>query len=466
MLAQWIESNQWSLLWAELGFAGTGLLALMAGLFLDKKYQAKILSGALLAGGLLILLLFWSQAGPEGSFFSDTLLQDAWSRPMRLFLACCGVLTCFLWRGKARAMEYVYLTYVATAALMLLTQAQHFVLFFVALELASISFIVLIAFEKTSPSSLESGLKYLILAGLSTALMLFGIVLLYGYNTHGDPLSFEGLRMFLEKNADLPLVQAGVLLLLVGLFFKIGFFPFQSWIPDVYSGAPAPTAAFLAVASKAAGFFVLIRLFFAPGPLAPLAPLLLPIISILTILTLLFGSFSALTQKHPNKLMGLSGVVHAGYLMLGFLAAFYQTKALTLLIPYLYAYLLGSFCVFGALQNRKPEATQPLSPFMASVLTLGLASLCGIPPLVGFTTKTLIFIAALQARLYLLVAVAVLAVVFSVYYYLSWVRTQWFSGIAPAIAISDRPLKTLLFLMALASLLLGLVPWMLIEGRS
>ena len=223
---------------------------------------------------------------------------------------------------------------------------------------------------------------------------------------------------------------------MAGIAFKIGSVPFQIWIPDVYQGAPTPTTAALAVSSKAGGFAVLIAL--VSGPFEPMADLLVPVLSGIAILTILFGNIAALTQRNVKRLIGLSGISHAGYLLIGVVAMFTVPAAQNAIVFYLITYLLASFAVFGVmthLAGSGKDDAQDLgdyqdmlkeSPFLSGVLVLGLASLAGIPPLAGFIGKLLLFYAAFQAELYALLGVAIVGVVISIYYYFGWIKEATF----------------------------------------
>ena len=199
------------------------------------------------------------------------------------------------------------------------------------------------------------------------------------------------------------------MLVLAGVAFKIGAVPFQIWIPDVYQGAPTPVTAFLAVASKAAGFAVLLIL--TQRVFAPYQGLVIPVLSIMAAATIIFGNLAALTQHNVKRLIGLSGVSHAGYLMIGVIAAYREPHAIGAIWFYLFAYLLASFAVFGVMAHvaGPNDADQELDhyadlardqPFLAAILAIGLGSLAGIPPLAGFMGKLLIFVAAFKAGLY------------------------------------------------------------------
>ena len=263
------------------------------------------------------------------------------------------------------------------------------------------------------------------------------------------------------------------MLVLSGVAFKIAAFPFQIWVPDVYQGAPTPVTAFLAVASKGAGFLVLLVL---ARTFSPYAWLLAPVLTLMAGATLLFGSLGALTQHNVKRLMGLSGVSHAGFLLMGVVAAGTQSMAIGAIYFYLFAYLLASFAVFGvmALVAGPDDADQEIShyaglakdsPFLALVLAIGLGSLAGIPPLAGFMGKLFIFIAAFKAGLYGLLAVAIVGVVISIYYYFSWIRAAFFSNwTSPDGEVAARPVRTpvsfttglVLSLLAFGTVLLGL----------
>ncbi|MEW5837203.1 MAG: NADH-quinone oxidoreductase subunit N, partial [Pseudomonadota bacterium] len=318
------------------------------------------------------------------------------------------------------------------------------------------------------------------LGALSSAIMLFGIVLLYGAvgRVEVDGLvrtgfDFATVREFLASNPDSFLGTAGTLLVLAGVAFKIGAFPFQIWIPDVYQGAPTPVTAFLAVSSKAAGFAVLLLLVL--NVFAPLTHVLVPVLSVLAAATILFGNLSALSQRNAKRLMGLSGVSHAGYLLLGVVAALTVPWAASAVWFYLFTYLLASMAVFGVMAHLAgaDDTAQELDhyeklakerPFLGAVLAVGLGSLAGIPPLAGFMGKLLIFVAAFQAHLYWLLAVAIIGVVMSIYYYFGWIKAAFFevwspnpdaAPARPAPAAISWTSSAVLTALALATVLLG-----------
>jgi NADH-quinone oxidoreductase subunit N len=347
-----------------------------------------------------------------------------------------------------------------------------------------------VSYFRTSAPSLEAGLKYLIMGALSSAILLFGIVLLYGAagsagqqtalpGATAGPMNFGALRGFLAANPDNFLANIGAVFVLAGVAFKIGAVPFQIWIPDVYQGAPTPVTAFLAVASKAAGFAVLLTLVL--NVFSPLQEVIVPVLSVMAVATILLGNLAALSQHNVKRLMGLSGVSHAGYLLVGVIAACREPLAVGAVYFYLLAYLLASFTVFMVMAHVSGgnDADQELEhyanlarerPFLGTMLAVGLGSLAGIPPLAGFMGKLLIFIVAFKAAaslpsLYWLLLVAVAGVVVSIYYYFGWIKAAFFPAWRPPPMVGDAAppviarvglaAGTAMVVLALASVILG-----------
>jgi NADH-quinone oxidoreductase subunit N len=443
-------SNQWMAVLPELSLGGLALVLLVLELGLPVGLRRFIPAIAVLgvAGVLAGVLVGFPAAALDHDTFSGLLHHSRDGQFMRAFFLLSALLVCVvagvtLQREPVPKTEFYHLVIVVTAALMLLVQSNHFVMFFVALETVTVGFYILVSYFRTSASSLEAGLKYLILGALSSAILLFGIVLLYGVagapgalpGSSSGPMNFEALRAFLRANPDNFLANVGAVLVLAGVAFKIGAVPFQIWIPDVYQGAPTPVTALLAVASKAAGFSVLLTL--ALRVFDPLQEVVVPVLSAMAVATMLFGNLAALAQRNVKRLMGLSGVSHAGYLLIGVIAAYREPFAVGAVYFYLLVYLLASFAVFGVMAHvgGADDADQELEhyanlarerPFLGAVLAVGLGSLAGIPPLAGFLGKLLIFIVAFKVRLYGLLLVAIAGVVMSIYYYFGWLRAAFF----------------------------------------
>lgn len=444
--------NQWMAIFPELMLGCLALALLVLEIVLPKS-QHRLIPGVAIAGQIALLVGFvvtGFNSGYIGSTtFNGLLYHSSVGQFMRAFflltsigVSLLGVIA--LARQKMPRTEFYLIVMVVSGAMMLLAQSNNFVMLFVSLETVTVGFYVLVSYFRTSSLSLEAGLKYLILGALSSSLLLFGIVLLYG--VAGNPLlpmhtanamSFTELQLFLAANPNNFLASVGIVLVLSGIAFKIGSFPFQIWIPDVYQGAPTPVTAFLAIGSKAAGFAVLMAL--VHQAFAPYQALVVPILAATAAATLLFGNFAALTQHNVKRLLGLSGVSHAGFLLLGVVASFYTEMAVGAILFYLVVYLVASFAVFGVMSYMagSNDADQELdhyaglsreNPLLAGVLAVGLGSLAGIPPLAGFMGKLFIFISVVKAGYYWLLAVAIVGVIVSIYYYFGWIKAAFFDG--------------------------------------
>ena len=484
-------SNEWAAIFPELLVGCLALLLLVLEIVLPRRSH-DLIPGFAIAGQLAILVVFvlnYHSTYVGQQTFNGLLRHTGSGQFMRLFflLSSIGVSilgAVALARQRLPRIEFFAIILVVTGAMMLLGQANHFVLLFVALETITISFYILVSYTRSNPLSLEAGLKYLVMGALSSALLLFGIVLLYGIAgqsealraASADTMNFVALREFLVDNPGNFLASAGIVLVLCGVAFKIGGFPFQIWIPDVYQGAPTPVTAFLAIASKAAGFAMLLVLVNA---FSPYRELTLTTLSLMAGATILFGNIAALTQHNVKRLIGLSGVSHAGYLLVGVVAAAAGVPLATgAVFFYLFTYLLASLAVFGVMVHvvGDNDADQDLEhyadlakthPFLATVLAVGLGSLAGIPPLAGFMGKLLVFLAAFRAELYGLLAVAIIGVIVSIYYYFGWIKAAYFptwrgpvlEGETPPPAPVRRPVGlaagVLLATAALASVILG-----------
>ena len=492
--------NTWGAILPELLLGSLALLLLILEILLPKRRHGAIPAVAIL-GQIAILIgtlvnLHTGYLGTET--FGGLLKHTMHGQFMRIFFLITSILVSILGvpsvaRQRVPRVEFFHIVIVITGAMMLLVQSHHFVMLFVALETVTIGFYVLVSYYRSSALSLEAGLKYLVMGALSSSLLLFGIVFLYG--VVGNPglsppgsattaMDFTSIRQFLELHPDNFLAKVGIVLVLAGIAFKIGAVPFQIWIPDVYQGAPTPVTALLAVGSKAAGFAVLLVL---AGVFAPYRSLVVPVLSVMAGATILFGNLAALTQYNVKRLIGLSGVSHAGYLLVGVIAAYHDPMAASAVYFYLLVYLIASFGVFGVMthvcgENDADQAFEHYAdlaksqPFLAVVLAISLGSLAGIPPLAGFIGKLLVFVAAYHAGLYALLAVAIVGVVISIYYYFGWIKAAVFpawggarggDGVAPARSGLQVSLlfKLVLGALTIATVILGvyqggLVQWL------
>lgn len=342
--------------------------------------------------------------------------------------------------------EFYSLPIFACAGMMWMASAKDLTGAFVALELVTITFYILVAYMRRNVGSLEAGVKYLILGALSTGFLVYGIAWVYG-STGTMRLDLLPAAIAGKENT-VPLLF-GIALVLVALGFKVGAVPMQMWIPDVYQGAPTPTTAFLSVASKAAGFILLIR-FLTPflGETSPVRSQVLTILLIIAGATLLFGNLAAIPQTNFKRLLAYSSIAHAGFLLLALAA--WSTGSATAVSSieavsfYLATYLimtLGVFFVLAQIRiHRDGEAITDFNglgktnPLLALAMTVLLAALAGVPLTAGFIGKFFVFQLAAGAHLWGGLTIAVIAAAAGFYYYFKTIRAMWW--IAPGDGVS------------------------------
>lgn len=346
--------------------------------------------------------------------------------------------------------------------LMLMAEANHLLMAYLAMELVSLGSYLLVGFLRDARSS-EAALKYLLFGALASGIMLFGMSLLFGLT---GSLGFADLLRATQGLAQ-PMAGAllvAVALLLAGLAFKISMVPFHMWTPDAYEGAPMAVTAFLSVGPKAAGLALLIRLMAALGPVWPS---LEPTVLALTVVTMTLGNLVALAQTNVKRLLAYSTIAQMGYLLIGF--AVHSGLGLDGLVCYLAAYLfmnLGLFaCAVAVLNDTGSESLEAFrglahrAPALALVAALCLLSLAGIPPLFGFVGKFLLFGSAIDGHQPWLAVAAAVNSAIALYYYVNLIRLMYFT--APAGTAPLRPGRALglaLVICAAATVLLGLFP--------
>ncbi len=374
--------------------------------------------------------------------------------------------------SEAGTGEYYALPVFACAGMMWMASAKDLAGAFVALELVTITFYILVAFLRRNVGSLEAGVKYLILGALSTGFLVYGIAWIYGA-TGTMSLVEIGTKIGTLSNTT-PLLF-GIALILIALGFKIGAVPMQAWIPDVYQGAPTPTTAFLSVGSKAAGFILLIR-FLEPllQPTSPVAAQVTLMLAIMAGATLLFGNLAAISQTNFKRLLAYSSIAHAGFLVLALAA--WKAPTVTGLSStqtvsfYLATYLLMTLAAFFVLaqvriqsDSEQIDAFNGLgkrNPTLAIGMTVIMAALAGVPLTAGFIGKFFVFSLAVEAKLWWGVGLAFIGAAAGFYYYFKIIRAIWWE--TPA---SDaKPLvlpqltRTCVVALTLAVLVLGVWP--------
>ena len=429
----------------EISVIGLGLVLMLADLFVPAERRRFIGYAAIVALGVLLVtsLSGNGSCGQFGTAFGGMFVNDALSLFFKQLFIVAAILVLFMAAefsdklAEGSVAEYYSLILFALAGMLFAASSNDFAMLFVSIELITITFYVLVSFQRSKLQSLEAGVKYLILGALSSSFMVFGIALIWG--TTGE-LNFTKLAAVAPQFADSRIFLLGVLLVLVGLGFKIAAFPFQIWAPDVYQGAPTPTTAFLAIGSKAAGFVLLLRVLFTavPSVTAHWANLLIVISGI----TILYGNLCAIPQRNLKRLLGYSSIAHAGYLLLGVaaLSASGQSALMYYLAGYVFTVMAAFFVITLVMRHLATEDISGLaglnqrSPLLAATLTIAMVSLAGIPPLAGFFGKFLLFKAVIEAAqttgnhgYYCLAFTALAGVIISLYYYFGVIRAIYWS---------------------------------------
>jgi NADH-quinone oxidoreductase subunit N len=378
-----------------------------------------------LIGALIANAPLW---GASREAFGGTVVGDTLAAFFNVLLIGVTILTTLISPRYLRAVdldhgEYYILLLGATAGMMLLASATSLMTIFLGIELLSISLYVLCGFARTALRSQESAMKYLLLGGFATGFLLYGMALIYGAT---GSTTLRGIAEFTTAaSATNALLLLGIGFLTVGLAFKASAAPFHMWTPDVYEGAPTVVTTFMSVATKAAAFAAIGRIFLATFPQLsgrwyfPLA--------LIAIFSLFIGNLVAITQDNLKRLLAYSGIAHAGYILLGILPGTAEGFAATLFYIAAYAVMnFGAFAVITAV-GAAGEQTAEINylrglfhrrPFLATVMTIFMLSLAGIPPTVGFFAKLLVFRALVGAQLWAPLVVAVIMTIVSFYYYL------------------------------------------------
>ena len=351
--------------------------------------------------------------------------------------------------------------------MMLLVSAVHLLSIYVALELSSYSLYILVSLRKGKGYGLEAGIKYFLIGVFASAIMLFGVALLYGVT---QAVFVSELVQVLPAILDKPIVVIGVLLTLCGFFFKLAVFPFHFWAPDVYQGAANQATAYIATASKVAAIALLTRMVALTGAGSIY---LVHMLVTLSIISMTVGNLAAIVQKDIKRLLAYSTVAHAGYLLIGILSM--TSAGYTSVIYYAMALLVMKFTAFLVvikiaddgrnLEVNKLAGLHRRSPLLAMALMISVFSLAGIPPTIGFTGKFLVFAAAMEKGYFTLVLIAMINVVISLYYYLLVLKAAYLQEPReekPALQIS-APIKILTGVLMGVMVVAGIYPQHLIE---
>lgn len=472
-----------SLITMETCVVAIGLVLLLADLWLPAERKRLLGYAGAAALGLLLLasLSGYGSCSITGTAFNGMYIQDGLAIFFKRFFLLAAMIVLVLAvefsdRFAAGASEYYSLTIFALTGMLFAASANDFSLLFVSLELITVTFYVLTSFQRGRLVSLEAGVKYLIIGALSTAFTVYGIALIFGT---AHTLKFSEVAAQGGELAGNRIFLCGLLLVLVGIGFKISAFPFQIWAPDVYQGAPTPTTAFLAVGSKAAGFVLLLRLLFTAVP--EVTTQWRNLLILVSGVTILYGNLCALPQRNVKRLLGYSGISHAGYMLLGVaaLSASGQAAVLYYLSGYLFTVLAAFTVIALVMRHLETEDVSGFaglsqrSPLLAATMTLAMVSLAGIPPLAGFFGKFLLFKAVLleagsSPGYYCLIFTAIAGVVMSLYFYFGVIRAIYWSREIPnpAPVPMSLPVRCTIGLCIIGMLWLGLFPGAVVNATE
>jgi len=418
----------------ELILAVGALALLMIGVFSGEKSSVTVTG---LAVALLAVAGLWLIFSPaEGQAYGGAFILDPFARFMKV-LALIGSITAMVMSvghaksDKLNQFEFPVLMVLSTLGMLVLISANDLIALYLGLELMSLALYVIAAFNRDSLRSTEAGLKYFVLGALSSGMMLYGMSLVYGFTGN---TGFDGIATVLSsEHRHLGLVF-GMVFMLAGACFKISAVPFHMWTPDVYEGAPTPVTAFFASGPKVAAMAIFVRL--VSDAFLPIVADWRQVVVFVAIASMLLGSFAAIGQRNIKRLMAYSSIGHMGYALVG-LSAGSETgvSGVALYMAIYMVMTLGTFACIMAMRRKEGGNVENIEdlaglsstkPFMAIVLTALMFSMAGIPPLAGFFAKYFVFVAAIQAKLYVLAVIGVLSSVVGAYYYLRIVKVMWF----------------------------------------
>jgi NADH-quinone oxidoreductase subunit N len=442
------------------------LLVLYLGVFNAKKAVLPVtLLG--LVGALALTLAEWNTNAQP--IFSGMMLFDNFAVAFSaICIAATGLILliskAYFERISEHLSEYYAIILFALAGMLVMLSYHNLSMLFIGIEIMSVSLYILAGIKKKSAASNEASLKYFLMGAFSTGFLLFGITLLYGATGSFD---LEAMKNYVLAGAIIglsPMFYIGLLLLLVGLSFKIGAAPFHFWAPDVYEGSPSLITAFMSTVVKTAGFAAFLRIF--QLCFAPLHDFWLPVILVITIATLAVGNITAIYQHSFKRMLAYSGISHVGYLLFAVVAL--GASSSNTVFVYATAYMvstIAAFAVFILVKEQSGsdqfEAFKGLgksNPFLAFCLTVSMLSLAGIPLTAGFIGKFMAISQVLAEYHLFLTIAAVLLAVMGVFYYLKVVVAMYFQATERKTIAVPAVFKWVLACTTIISVLIGIYP--------
>jgi len=483
-----LSSPEWGLLVPQLIVFALAMMLLFADAFLPKNLHFTWLTGASLVGYGAATVSLWWQDGKTDETFNGMFRADGLTVFLSLIILVAAVLTVMVsasyvdrLEGRMPIGEFYVLLGFSVLGAMLVASAGDLVMIFVGIELSSLATYILTAFAKRRLTAVEGALKYFLLGIFASAILVYGMAWIYGATGTTD---LDGIARSLQsavtgETFQEPSLLLALLLLIVGLGFKMAAVPFHFWTPDAYDGAATPVTAFMSVIPKAAAFAATIRIL-VQG-LGPMRDDWLNLIAALALITMAFGNVVALAQRNVKRMLAYSSIAHTGYMLVG-LAAYQAQRGsfsgatgtdgdqgISSLLYYIFAYAfmnIGAFAVVAWIQHRGRgmmlddfaglASTEPLA---AAAMSIFMISLMGVPPLIGFYAKYYVILAAINAGdvgLVLAISVVVLSAV-SAYFYLRVVAAMYFNDAEKPLKAASTPLLNAgIAAMVIATIGLGL----------
>jgi NADH-quinone oxidoreductase subunit N len=457
----------------ELVLACGAMALLMFGVYYRGDRLAQLSNTIAIA--LLVLvgaLVLW--VAPEKAVtFGGSFVVDGFARFMKV-LALIGsavaiaMSVSYLAAEKEEKFEYAILILLSTLGMMLLVSAADLIALYLGLELMSLSLYVLAAIQRDQVRASEAGLKYFVLGALSSGMLLYGASLIYGFT---GTVTFAGIANAAGQGG-LGLTF-GLVFLFAGFCFKVSAVPFHMWTPDVYEGAPTPITAFFAAAPKVAAIAMFVRATIMAFP--AITTQWQQIVVFVAIASMALGAFAAIGQRNIKRLMAYSSIGHMGFALIGLASATHE--GVQGVLVYMAIYLTMTLGTFACILSMRRDGVMVeditdlsglsrTNPAMAIFLAILLFSLAGVPPLAGFLAKWYVFLAAIQAGLYTLAVLGVLASVVGAYYYLLIVKIMYFDAPKPAFAPMPQELKAVLAVTGLFTVLYVAWPWPLVDAAA
>jgi NADH-quinone oxidoreductase subunit N len=421
-------------------FLSVGAMALlMVGVF--KKDSVNMVSWLAVVFMAITLFLTVSISGEQAFTFNNMFVADGFTTFMKILVLVASALAVIMSReffkleGDDR-FEFPVLLVLSTIGMMVMVSANDLMTLYMGIELQSLALYVLAAFKRDSERSTEAGLKYFVLGALSSGILLYGCSLVYGFI---GSTNFSSIASAISNLDQAPVgAVVGLVFVLAGLAFKVSAVPFHMWTPDVYEGSQTPVTAFFAVAPKVAALALLARTLYVP--FADMSGSWQQVIIFMSVASMILGSFAAIMQTNIKRLMAYSSIGHIGFALLGLVAG--NAEGLRGVMIYMAIYLVmnvGTFVCIMSMRRKEDGMVEDINdlsglgqnhPAMALALSIFMFSLAGIPPLAGFFAKWYVIVPIVNAGLFTLATIAVLASVVGAYYYLRIVKLMYFD--APA----------------------------------